>query len=114
MKRFFLLLTAGLVTMTAAAQNYDNAKTLLMLNQYDKAKAEVDKGMNNAKYAAKPEACRAAFESPASDSKKAERDAPRSFEGVIPIPRSPSAYLGSQRVPPAASWYPYPVVGGQP
>lgn len=56
MKRFFLLLTAGLVTMTAAAQNYDNAKTLLMLNQYDKAKAEVDKGMNNAKYAAKPEA----------------------------------------------------------
>lgn len=38
------------------AQKYDDAKNLIMLQQFDKAKENVDKNWTNAKYLAKPEA----------------------------------------------------------
>ena len=50
---FSLLILGALV---AKAQNYERAKNALVLQQYQKAKEEVDKGMNNTKYASKPEA----------------------------------------------------------
>ena len=56
MKSLFLLLTLSLSTFFATAQNYDNIKTIMMLNQLDKAKADFDKAFTNAKFAGKPEA----------------------------------------------------------
>jgi hypothetical protein len=54
-----LLLTFGFVAsgyLIAIAQKYEEAKTMMMLNQFDKAKESVDKNWTNAKYLAKPEA----------------------------------------------------------
>jgi hypothetical protein len=57
MKSYFLLLAVFFTVATASvAQNYDPVKTLVMLNQFDKAKTDIDKAFNNAKYTAKPEA----------------------------------------------------------
>ncbi|MBN8688406.1 MAG: hypothetical protein J0M10_15405 [Chitinophagales bacterium] len=56
MKRFFLLLTVSLSAVAGFAQKYDDLKTILMLNQLEKAKTELDKNMTNAKFIAKPEA----------------------------------------------------------
>ena len=56
MKKFLLLVTAFAFAFLSQAQNYDAAKNLMILQQYRKAKEEVDKGMSNAKYTSKPEA----------------------------------------------------------
>ena len=56
MKKFFLLSVVLLLAAFVKAQSYENAKNLALLNQYQKAKEELDKGMANAKYASKPEA----------------------------------------------------------
>lgn len=57
MKSYFLTLVVLLMAATSlVAQNYDPVKTLVMLNQFDKAKTDIDKAFNNAKYTAKPEA----------------------------------------------------------
>src|SRR5688572_25331315 len=56
MKRLLLSLMLFSFAFCATAQNYETAKNLLALGQARKAKEEVDKGMANAKYAAKPEA----------------------------------------------------------
>ena len=56
MKRLFLLLTVSLSAFFATAQNYDNIKTIMMLNQLDKVKADFDKAFTNAKFAGKAEA----------------------------------------------------------
>jgi hypothetical protein len=57
MKSYFLALAVLLTAVTASvAQNYDPVKTLVMLNQFDKAKTDIDKAFNNPKYTAKPEA----------------------------------------------------------
>jgi hypothetical protein len=52
-KLFSLLLLSSFVVK---AQRYEAAKNYLVLQQYQKAKEEVDKGMTNSKYASKPEA----------------------------------------------------------
>ncbi len=49
-----VLLAVGFIT--AIAQKYDEAKSLMMLQQFDKAKESVDKNWTNAKYLTKPEA----------------------------------------------------------
>jgi len=54
-----LLLSFGLLAtcfLGAIAQKYDEAKNMIMLQQWDKAKEIVDKGWTNPKYLAKPEA----------------------------------------------------------
>ena len=57
MKSYFLLLAAFFAASTAVvAQNYDPVKTLVMLNQLEKAKTDIDKAFANAKYTSKPEA----------------------------------------------------------
>ena len=56
MKNYFLSLVVIFTTLTAIAQNYDPVKTLVMLNQIDKAKTDIDKAFGNAKYTSKPEA----------------------------------------------------------
>lgn len=55
MKRLLLGLTVGCVFSTAAMAQFDEAKNLLLLNQYDKAQASLDKEMAKPKNAAKPE-----------------------------------------------------------
>jgi hypothetical protein len=50
---FFVLLS---LAFASYAQNYEPIKNLLVLGQYKKAKEDLDKGMTNAKFAAKPEA----------------------------------------------------------
>lgn len=57
MKKFVItgvLLAVGF--LTGVAQKYDEAKNLMMLQQFDKAKENVDKNWINPKYLAKPEA----------------------------------------------------------
>nr|MCU0403705.1 hypothetical protein [Chitinophagaceae bacterium] len=44
------------VTFAGFAQKYDEAKNLIVLQQFDKAKESVDKNWSNAKYTSKPEA----------------------------------------------------------
>lgn len=57
MKSYFLLLAVVFTAATTAvAQNYDPVKTLVMLNQLDKAKTDIDKAFTNTKYTSKPEA----------------------------------------------------------
>jgi hypothetical protein len=56
MKKFFLLSTMILLAFFVKAQKYEPIKQLLILNQYKKAKEDIDKEMTNAKFAAKPEA----------------------------------------------------------
>ncbi len=57
MKKFLFTCTmviAGIIL--AIGQKYDEAKNLMLLQQFDKAKENVDKNWSNPKYTAKPEA----------------------------------------------------------
>ena len=59
MKQFLLLTTTLVLAFFVQAQNYESIKNNLILGSsaaYKKAKEDVDKGMGNAKFAAKPEA----------------------------------------------------------
>ena len=56
MKKSLLALIFVSIFITGWAQNYDPVKTLVMLNQFEKAKTDLDKSFTNAKYTAKPEA----------------------------------------------------------
>ncbi len=58
MKKLSFFLTMALFALVVKAQNYESIKNTLILGptQYKKAKDEIDKGMGNAKFAAKPEA----------------------------------------------------------
>jgi hypothetical protein len=56
MKKILLLATFGIFAAQLLAQNYDPIKTLVMLNQVDKAKADLDKSFTNSKFTSKPEA----------------------------------------------------------
>lgn len=56
MKRILFLLSISLSVLIAKAQNIDNIKTSLMLNQLEKAKTDFDKAITNAKFAGKAEA----------------------------------------------------------
>lgn len=56
MKKSLILIILGLFSGTVWAQNYDPIKTLVMLNQLEKAKVDLDKSFTNAKFIAKPEA----------------------------------------------------------
>ena len=57
MKSYVVLLAIALVAMAnLSAQNYDPVKTLVMLNQFEKAKTDIDKSFSNAKFTTKPEA----------------------------------------------------------
>lgn len=56
MKRILFLLTISLSVLIANAQNIDNIKASLMLNQLEKAKTDFDKAITNAKFAGKAEA----------------------------------------------------------
>lgn len=56
MKKLLLSLTVLLTAFLVQAQNYDNIKNLMILQQYKKAKEDVDKAWGNAKFTAKPEA----------------------------------------------------------
>ncbi|MBC7946705.1 MAG: hypothetical protein H7Y42_02415 [Chitinophagaceae bacterium] len=56
MKKFLLLSTGLILAFAMQAQNYDVIKNLLILNQYKKAKDDLDKAWGNAKFVSKPEA----------------------------------------------------------
>lgn len=56
MKKFLLLSTIILFALLVQAQNYESIKNLMILQQYKKAKGDLDKGMTNTKFASKPEA----------------------------------------------------------
>jgi hypothetical protein len=56
MKKCLLFSLSIFLTITGWSQNYDPVKTLVMINQLDKAKADLDKSFTNTKYTAKPEA----------------------------------------------------------
>lgn len=55
-RKLALLITAGSLAFTATAQNYESIKNMLILQQYQKAKEDLDKNMGNAKFTSKPEA----------------------------------------------------------
>jgi hypothetical protein len=56
MKKFFLFLSVCFVVSMANAQNYEAIKNTVILNQYQKAKEDIDKQMTNTKFTSKPEA----------------------------------------------------------
>jgi hypothetical protein len=56
MKNSLLALLGLFVFTTSWSQNYDPIKTLVMLNQLEKAKTDLDKSFTNTKFTAKPEA----------------------------------------------------------
>lgn len=56
MKKSLLALVFVSIFVAGWAQNYDPIKTLVMLNQLEKAKTDLDKSFTNAKFIAKPEA----------------------------------------------------------
>jgi hypothetical protein len=56
MKKIVLLFTVLLSAFAMQAQNYDAIKNIMVLQQYKKAKEDLDKAMTNAKFTAKPEA----------------------------------------------------------
>ena len=56
MKKITFTLTMLMLALFLHAQNYDEIKQNVMLNQYKKAKEDLDKKMSNAKFASKPEA----------------------------------------------------------
>ena len=56
MKRIIYLFVALCATLATKAQSIESVKTMLTLQQYPKAKEELDKGMGNAKFNSKPEA----------------------------------------------------------
>lgn len=56
MKKFLLLSTVLFTAFFVQAQSYESIKNALVLQQYKKAKEDLDKGMTNAKFTSKPEA----------------------------------------------------------
>lgn len=56
MKKITLLVTMIAFAFASQAQNYEDIKNFLLINQYKKAKEELDKKMTNTKFASKPEA----------------------------------------------------------
>jgi hypothetical protein len=56
MKNSLLIIVTLIISFTGWSQNYDPVKTLVMLNQISKAKADLDKAFTNTKYTSKPEA----------------------------------------------------------
>lgn len=56
MKKIILFISVCLACFAAYTQNYETIKNSLILNQYNKAKEDIDKQMNNTKFAGKPEA----------------------------------------------------------
>jgi hypothetical protein len=56
MKKFFLLSTVLLPAFFIQAQTYETIKTEVTLQQYKKAKDDLDKAWSNAKFTSKPEA----------------------------------------------------------
>src|ERR1044071_2181939 len=56
MKKLIFLPAFLLAVYFAAGQNYESVKNLIILNQYKKAKDELDKNWSNAKFTSKPEA----------------------------------------------------------
>ncbi|MEN9547435.1 MAG: hypothetical protein RIR12_26 [Bacteroidota bacterium] len=57
MKKTIVTFLAICITgLMATAQSIDNVKQMLMINQYSKAKEDLDKAMTSAKFSAKPEA----------------------------------------------------------
>jgi hypothetical protein len=56
MKKFFLSSVVLLTAIFIQAQNYETIKNMLILQQYKKAKEDLDKQMGNAKFASKAEA----------------------------------------------------------
>lgn len=56
MKKIAFFFTTLVLAVMVQAQSYDDIKNYLLLNQYKKAKEDVDKRLTNAKFASKPEA----------------------------------------------------------
>ncbi len=56
MKKIIFLITISIAAFGANGQSYETIKTALAINQYKKAKEDLDKGMMNAKFAGKAEA----------------------------------------------------------
>ncbi|HEY6505804.1 MAG TPA: hypothetical protein VIZ28_17640 [Chitinophagaceae bacterium] len=56
MKKFLLLPAVLVLALLVQAQNYDNIKNMMILQQHKKAKEDLDKAWTNAKFIAKPEA----------------------------------------------------------
>lgn len=56
MKKTTFLLTMLAFAIMGQAQKYDDIKNKLFVNQYAEAKKDIDKGMENPKFASKPEA----------------------------------------------------------
>lgn len=56
MKKISWILIACFLGLSVNAQNYDPIKTLMMLNQVEKAKADLDKSFANSKFTSKAEA----------------------------------------------------------
>jgi hypothetical protein len=56
MKKLLLLVPVLLLGMVVTAQKYDDVKNMVLLQQFKKAKEDLDKNMGNAKYTSKPEA----------------------------------------------------------
>ncbi|MBL7741814.1 MAG: hypothetical protein JNK14_21520 [Chitinophagaceae bacterium] len=56
MKKIFLFVAILALVVSVQAQNYESIKNFMILQQYKKAKEDLDKQMGNAKFTAKPEA----------------------------------------------------------
>ena len=56
MKKIVFYVAATSFVLSVKAQNYESIKNMVILQQYKKAKEELDKGMANAKFISKPEA----------------------------------------------------------
>lgn len=56
MKKALTLIPVFLLAVITQAQNYETIKTMVTLQQYQKAKEDLDKSMTNAKFTSKPEA----------------------------------------------------------
>lgn len=56
MKKIFLFSAILVLALSVQAQNYESIKNFMILQQYKKAKEDLDKQMGNAKFSAKPEA----------------------------------------------------------
>jgi hypothetical protein len=56
MKKLLFLITISFSALVINAQSYESIKTMLVLNQYDKAKTDFDKAITNSKFASKAEA----------------------------------------------------------
>lgn len=56
MKKILFLITVSFATICVSAQKYESIKNLLLLNQFEKAKTDIDKAFTNEKFASKAEA----------------------------------------------------------